>query len=48
MWRSWSLRMDIAGPMRRCWQVRPSRVSPRCWRWLTGGYGPPWQQEEGP
>ena len=31
--------------LRRIWQVRPSRVSPRCWNWLTSGYGPPWQEE---
>jgi hypothetical protein len=29
--------------MRRIWQIRPHAVSPRCWQWLTSGYGPPWQ-----
>ena len=23
--------------LRRIWAVNPSRVSPRTWRWLTGG-----------
>lgn len=31
--------------MRRIWQVRPRNVSPLCWRWITSGYGPPWQGE---
>jgi hypothetical protein len=28
------------GAMRRIWTVDSNQVSPRCWRWLTSGYGP--------
>lgn len=35
----------LLAAMRRIWAVSPSAVSPRCWRWLTMGYGPPWRGE---
>ncbi len=44
-----SLRLSVEGTraaLRRIWQIHPRRVSPRCWNWLTRGYGPPWQGVE--
>lgn len=45
---SWMLgaRAYVAA-MRRIWSVRPGGVSTLCWRWITAGYGPPWQGDEG-
>ncbi len=43
---SWTLSTQAAiSAMRRIWAVRASAVSPRCWRWITARYGPPWQGE---
>ncbi len=44
---SWMFSTRASGAaLRRIWQVRPSEVSPRCWKWISSGYGPPWQQGE--
>ncbi len=43
---SWMLNAQASvSSMRRIWSVRPNRVSARCWRWITAGYGPPWNGE---
>ncbi len=45
---SWMLgARAYSAAMRRIWQVKPSQMSPLCWRWVTKGFGPPWQGDEG-
>lgn len=45
---SWVLGAQaFTAAIRRIWSVRSTRVSPLCWRWLTAGFGPPWQGEQG-